>query len=218
VATIINSSRSPGRRLGFALAAAMSAGISVFLIANDFVEGLITGLISLLPAIFALAMVVAALKPNDAGSCCCPRCGATLSGLALTSNAAVLCGSCHTYFEGKDRSLWEIDPDRVAGQPLFRSQLPEHAEFPDVCCVCGAEGRRKDEILLTTRETESWQSGSGGAGETHTWKAISVSVPHCEDHTDGAILGLDSRLGPYIRFRSYPYLRAFCQLNGTQPE
>jgi hypothetical protein len=217
VPTIIKSSRSSGRRLGFALAAAISAGISAFLIFNDFVEGLITGLISLLPAIFALAMVAAFLKPNGSGSCSCPRCGAALSGLALTSNAAVLCGSCHHYFEGKDRSLWEIDPDRVAGQPLFRSQLHEHAEFPDACCVCGAEVRRCDEIMLTTRETEAWQWASVGAGETHAWKAVTVSVPHCEDHADGAILGLDSRLGPYIRFRSYPYLRAFCQLNGTHP-
>jgi hypothetical protein len=217
VPTIIKSSRSSGRRLGFALAAAISASISAFLIFNDFVEGLITGLISLLPAIFALAMVAAALKRNDSGSCSCPRCGAALSGLALTSNAAVLCGSCHHYFEGKDRSLWEMDPDRVAGKPLFRSRLPDHAEFPDVCCVCGSEARRRDEILLTTRETESWQTASGGAGETQGWKAVSVSVPYCENHTDGAILGLDSRLGPYIRFKSYPYLRAFCQLNGTQP-
>jgi hypothetical protein len=43
-----------------------------------------------------------------------------------------------------------------------------------------------------------------------------VEVPHCDEHKDGAMLtGTSSK--PHIRFRSYPYLRAFCELNQTTP-
>jgi len=218
MATLIRSSSSLGRRLRLLFAGVVAAAISALLIANDFVEGLITGIIALLPAILAFVMLVAAFKRADTGYCTCPHCGALMNGLDLSSNAEVLCQACHHYFEGTGRVLREIDPERIAGRPLFRSPLPENPGFPNICCVCGAEARRSDEILLTGVETESWQSASGGAGEAHSWKATSVRVPYCESHSDGAVLGLDSKIGPYIRFKSYPYLRAFCELNGTHPQ
>lgn|SRR5262245_51849802 len=215
---LIRTSSNLGRRLRLLFAGVVAGAVSALLIANDFIEGLITGLIALLPAMLALVMLVAAFKQAGTGHCACPNCGALLDALDLSSNAAVLCEACHHYFEATGRALHEIGPERVAGRPLFRSPLPRNAGFPDICCVCGAEARRTDEILLTSVETESWQSGSGGAGETHSWKATSARVPYCNNHSNGAVLGLYPRLGPYIKFKSYSYLRAFCQLNGTHPQ
>jgi len=171
----------------------------------------------LLPVIFAFGMVAAALRSDGFGSCACPRCGTLLTGQDLISYAPFLCGACHHYLEARDHLLREIEPDRVASRPLFRSPLPANAQLPDVCCVCGAQVRRRDETILTSLERQFWQAESRAAGDTSEWKATSVTVPYCDKHGDGAMLGIDKRLGPYIRFSSYPYLRAFCELNHTQP-
>jgi hypothetical protein len=45
----------------------------------------------------------------------------------------------------------------------------------------------------------------------------SVDVPHCASHKDGAMLSAQGGDKVKIRFRSYPYLRAFCERNGTSP-
>jgi len=217
MATVIRKSKNFGRRLGFLLAGGLSASVSVFLIANDFVEGLLTGFIALLPAIFTLVMVAAAFRSDETGSYSCPHCGTLLAGADLTFNVPILCGTCHRYLDAQDRVLREIEPGRVASRPLFRSPLPANPHFPDVCCVCGAPVWRRDETMLTRLERQSWYDSSGPAGETSEWKATSVRVPYCDSHRDGAILGTDSKLGPYIRFSSYPYLRAFCELNHTNP-
>jgi len=218
MATVIRTSKNVGRRLGFLLTGALSASVFVFLIATDFVEGLLTGFIALLPAIFSLVMVAAAFRSDETGSCPCPYCGTLLTCPDLTSNAPVLCGTCHRYLEAQDRVFREIERGRVASRPLFRSPLPANAQFPDVCCVCASQVRRRDETMLTSLERQSWYDASGPAGETSEWKATSVRVPYCDSHRDGAILGTDSQFGPYVRFCSYPYLRAFCELNHTQPE
>jgi len=45
---------------------------------------------------------------------------------------------------------------------------------------------------------------------------VSVEVPHCGQHKGGAQLS-GTPSNPHIKFRSYRYLRAFCQANGTVP-
>ena len=207
-----------GKRFRFLLVAIVSAATSVLLFTNDFVEGLITGLIASLPALFALVMIVAAFRRDDSGSCPCPCCGTLLMVSALASKIAIPCTNCHHYFEEIDGSLSEIEPERVAAQPQFRSSYRVTGEFPEMCCVCCGPARRRQKILLTNLENEYLESVTGELFETSRWKATSASVPHCNDHTDGAVLGVDSRLGPYIRFKSYRYLKAYCELNRTYPE
>jgi|SRR5215471_682227 len=83
VATVIRTSKSLGRRFGSLLTGALSAALSVFLIVNDFVDGVLTGCIALLPLIFALGMVAAALRSDGFGSCPCPRCGTLLTNTGM---------------------------------------------------------------------------------------------------------------------------------------
>ena len=69
---------------------------------------------------------------------------------------------------------------------------------------------------MTVRSTFSGAAAgavTGKAGST----VFSVEVPHCGQHKDGAELSAAGGDRVKIRFRSYPYLRAFCQQNGIQP-
>jgi hypothetical protein len=46
-------------------------------------------------------------------------------------------------------------------------------------------------------------------------KRVGVAVPHCAAHDDGATLLRGGPTGFVLLFRSLPYQRAFCKLNGT---
>ncbi len=67
---------------------------------------------------------------------------------------------------------------------------------------------------MTTTNASSvvTQSTIGVTSSTRT----TVRVPHCDAHKDGALL-TGTKDSPSIKFRSYPYLRAFCEANGTKP-
>lgn len=136
------------------------------------------------------------------GKALCPTCGAELTDLDPTSNDGVLCVGCHSYLEGEGHWLWPTDENRVADNAIFSAQLARNEVlFPNNCCVCGKPEMRRDAISL---------SGSPLLSIT------SVAVPHCEDHTNGAVF--EEKYGKtYLRFRSHPYWKAFCKTNGIIP-
>ncbi len=191
--------------------ALVSAAVSAALFMT-IVGGPVTIGIALIPAVVALIFVFMAI--SGAGECPCPACGKPLDGLTTGSNDGKLCPHCHRYFEGKNAQLWATDEMRIADHPQFSSPLPDSFTFPDACCVCAQPATKKQKIQLTTTNASSavTQSTIGLTTTTRT----SVEVPHCDQHKDGAMLtGTQSKT--HIKFRSYPYLRAFCELNNTTP-
>jgi hypothetical protein len=44
---------------------------------------------------------------------------------------------------------------------------------------------------------------------------VTLAVPHCAAHDDGAGLAEGGPTGLLVLFRSWPYQRAFCELNGV---
>ena len=203
--------RSWKSTIGFLIGALISAAISVLLFIT-IASGPVTIGIALIPAVLALILLYMAI--GGAGECSCPACGKPISGLSTGSNDGVLCPACLHYFEGKNGELWATDDARVADSPCFASTIPEKFAFPPGCCVCGKDATRKIPVSLTTTNASSvvTQSTIGLTTTTRT----TVEVPHCNDHKDGAIL-TGTKDKPHIKFRSYPYLRAFCQLNNTTP-
>jgi hypothetical protein len=207
----ISISRSWGATIGYLIGSIVALGISVLLFMT-IVEGAVTTGIALIPAIIGLILLYMAF--GGAGTGACPACGAALSGLSTKANDGVLCPSCHAYCEGKDGSLWRTDPDRIADEPIFSSPLPPEFKFPSGCCVCGNPAVGSETIRIRTQNASSAITASTVGVTTST--EVSVGVPHCAEHKGGARLS-GTPQSPHIKLRSYPYLRAFCQLNGTTP-
>ncbi len=205
-------SRSWSATIGYLIGGVVSLGISVLLFIT-IVGGAVTFGIALIPAIVALMLFYMSFGGSGVGTC--PGCDAPMSGLGTKSNDGVLCHTCLRYAEGQNGSLWLTDESRIADEPIFSSPLPEQFEFPPSCCVCGNAEAHREKITYTTQNASSALTAPTVGVTTST--KISVEVPHCAEHKDGARLSATAK-SPLIRFRSYPYLRAFCQLNGTSPE
>ena len=203
--------RSSGATFGY-LGAGIVALASCWWLLRTIASGPVTAGIALLPGVVGLILCYMAFAGS--GTTTCPGCGAPLSGLSTGTNDGVNCPNCHGYFEGKDGLLAKTDENRVAETPIFSTKLPEQFEFPPCCCVCGAPETHREKVSLRTQDASSvvTESTIGVTSSTTT----SVEVPHCAAHKDGASLaGANSH--PIIRFRSYPYLRAFCTLNRATP-
>ena len=175
-------------------------------------RGTISTGIALIPGLVGVVLVGLAFVAAGTGTC--PACGAEVGGLSTTDNDGVHCEKCRAYLEGKNGELQKTDENRVAATPIFATSLPEKFEFPAVCCVCRGPETRREKVSLTTKDASSalTESTLGVSSTTKT----SVEVPHCAQHKGGAMLA-GTAPNTRIRFRSYPYLRAFCQQNGTTP-
>ena len=200
------------------LVAAVISGLLFWLI----VEGPITIGIALCPAIVAIILFWTAV--SGSGVAPCPGCGAQVTGLSTGSNDGVLCAGCKKFLEGKAGILQVTDPQRVADSPLFGTVLPESFAWPEMCCLCAQPATRREAVSVSLPSAASTGKNlavdvlSGGAvTSTGGGTRYTVEVPHCAAHQHGAELGSHTQ-GVKIRFRSYPYLRAFCELNKTSPE
>ena len=93
--------------------------------------------------------------------------------------------------------------------------------WPDGCCVCGQPSTRTVPVTAI-RASSGSNAGvaiaTGGAVLATGRTKFTLEVPHCAQHDNGANLsagGSDKEMR--ILFRSYPYLRSFCQRNNSQP-
>jgi hypothetical protein len=204
-------SRSWGATIGYLIGAIVALAISVALFMS-IVEGPMTLGFALIPAI--LAVILLFMSFGGSGSTTCPSCGVQLSGLSTKSNDGVLCAGCRHYVEGKDGLLWQTDENRIADEPIFTSPLPEQFTFPGVCCICARPAVTREKISLRMQNASSVVTAATVGVTSST--TVSVEVPHCAEHKEGARLS-GTPESTLIRFRSYPYLNAFCRVNGTTP-
>src|ERR1700687_3358758 len=99
--------------------------------------------------------------------------------------------------------------------PMNPSSLhPAQFTLPGGCCICGKPEVSSEKITLRTQNASSVVTTATVGVTTST--TVSVEVPHCAEHKGGARLS-GTPQSTHIRFRSYPYLSAFCQMNGTTP-
>jgi hypothetical protein len=146
-----------------------------------------------------------------AGTAPCPSCGAQLDGLSTGTNEGVLCPSCHAYSDGEQGELRATPPGRVCVGRAFHAPLPEEAILPEgICCVCGSPSTRSVEVTLRL-------NAPGGSRYGRNYDARRLAIPHCASHDDGASLGGDA-LKQTISFRSYAYLRQYCEMNRCEPQ
>jgi len=213
--------RAWGATIGLAVTGLVLCGLTVvgfFTI----VIGAITLALALLPGLLGLAALYMAVA--GAATAPCPGCGAKIDGLSTGANDGKLCEGCKKYLEGENGRLWLTDEARVAETPLFGAVLADTFGWPDGCCVCGEPVARKLPVTLTVSTAKSGLGslavGAATGGmllRTGGGKTFTVEVPHCAQHDDGARLASDTNETVKIAFRSYPYQRAFCALNGAAP-
>jgi hypothetical protein len=186
-------------------------GVAIFLWTSG---GIWLGSIAL--GLFIVALICLWMAAFSSGQATCPGCGKALSSIGTSKNEGVFCEGCHKYLEGTGGELWVTDPNTVAKNPLFTSPLPETFTFPAGCCVCGKPETHRVKVSTTTQGGGDAAVGLATGGNVRSSTRISVEVPHCDEHKDGALLtGTKDHMK--IRFRSYPYLRAFCEANHTEP-
>lgn len=186
-------------------------GVAIFLWTSG---GIWLGSIAL--AAFIVTLICLYMAAFSAGEAKCPGCGKALSAIGTSKNEGVFCEGCHKYLEGTGGELWITDPATVAKNPQFTSPLPESFTFPPGCCVCGKPETRRITVSMSTQGGGDAAVGLATGGGLRTSTRTSVEVPHCDEHKDGALL-TGTKDHVKIRFRSYPYLRAFCEMNHTEP-
>jgi len=157
----------------------------------------------------------------------CPACDLYIVGTRVRSGESVVCPHCRAValFDGK--GLAAPPDDHVAPAPVFCAELPvEGMRWPERCCACDAPATRGVTISLQYEESSSLgrdlatRAASLGVLRSVDRTTISLQVPHCERHADGA-----ARAMPYEReqpsfgivFRSYAYFRDFVALNHVTP-
>ena len=207
--------------VGYAVGGLVALGLSGLLF-TTIVEGAITAGIALIPAV--LGLILLGMAFGGSGEAACPSCGAKVGGLSTGNNDGVLCEKCHAFAEGKQGTLAPTDPSRVADKPTFGTLLPAQYQWPNGCCVCGAPPDHAEKVQTRVQNQGSAlaligaNAATGGAVTGKAGTTIyTVDVPHCGQHKDGAEIAAAGSNRVKIRFRSYPYLRAFCQQNGITP-
>ncbi|MGI8468463.1 MAG: hypothetical protein ACR2N3_08420 [Pyrinomonadaceae bacterium] len=119
--------------------------------------------------------------------------------------------SFDVFFDNSAKVRYQAEWFNPDGSPWFNESLDAGA-FSDDSQTIGVSSPYSGDLLNTKAVTTTGTYGVKITSST----TVSVDVPHCAEHQVGARL-TGATSSPQIKFRSYPYLRAFCQLNGTIP-
>jgi hypothetical protein len=184
--------------VGVGVASLLGYGALVYYVPFAVVAGLIV-----VPMLGA--SIISAWRESCEGAC--PGCAARLESLRPADNDGVCCKDCGRYSEGSNGELWLTSMDRIADEPLFGAPMFENVVFPSCCCVCLAAATREQEvgIQVVHRSTAGFKER----------KHFRYLVPYCADHRNAVVMRPTS---PFVViFRSYPYLRMYCEANGVRP-
>ncbi len=136
----------------------------------------------------------------------CPWCGQPVPVPVFVPDVPVLCPSCRRYGMLEQRRLIAMPRDRVIPKHLFRAELPAAAiAWPPTCCLCERPPVRADPM---TRELF--------LEHPRSVKEMTITVPHCADHRDGAVIDTAEGTRFCVAFRSHAYFLEFIALNRTR--
>lgn len=155
----------------------------------------------------------------------CPSCDLYILGARPHVGGSVVCPHCRAVGVFRTGRLEMPAADLLAAAPTFCAELPQdNLRWPSTCCACAEPPTRgvtiqirweQDSSFVRDLATRTATLGMFRAVDQHT---VSLDVPHCAQHADGAALVL-----PYeraqanfgIAFRSFAYFTQFLQLNGA---
>jgi hypothetical protein len=137
----------------------------------------------------------------------------------------VPCQFCGKYLEGTASRIHLTAVDEIAATPIFETLLPRAIRWPDGCCVCRAPATREVTLTVKLKEEAPFapdlavRIASIGTLKLVGVRTLSVGVPHCAAHGDGASVAYasDAVTELAIKFRSHAYFADFCAANDAIP-
>ena len=162
---------------------------------------------------------------EQSGVAKCPGCGYPVTGLSTGTNRGVPCRFCGKYLEGTGGRLRLTAADELAPEPIFETLLPRAIRWPDGCCVCRAPVTRNVTLTVKVKEEApltpdlAVRIASIGTLKLVGLRTLTLDVPHCDRHADGASVSYasDALTELAIKFRSHAYFTAFCAENDVVP-
>jgi hypothetical protein len=157
----------------------------------------------------------------------CPSCDLYIMGARPSQGDSVLCPHCREFALYDGKTIIKPPPDHVAAAPIWCAELPiERLQWPATCCMCSEPATRGVLVRLQYQQDASLgrdmatRAATLGMFKATDQTTISLEIPHCSQHGDGAALVM-----PYEReqpnfgvaFRSYAYYQQFKQLNRSTP-
>jgi hypothetical protein len=157
----------------------------------------------------------------------CPACDLYIMGARPSRGDAVLCANCREFGLFDGQKLVTPVPEHVAGRATYCAELPQTGvQWPAACAVCNQPATRQVMVKLQYEQDASLgrdiatRAATLGMFKAVDQRTISLSVPHCAAHDDGAELTMPyerAQLNFGIAFRSYEYFRQFLSLNRATP-
>lgn len=157
----------------------------------------------------------------------CPACDLYIVGARPSEGGSVVCGNCRAVALYTQGALVVPAPDLVAPAPVFCAELPMGPpRWPATCAACNAPATRGVTLHLSFEQDASFardlatRTATLGMFKAIDRTTVSLDVPHCEQHANGAALVLPyERAQPNfgIAFRSHAYFREFVAQNHVSP-
>jgi hypothetical protein len=169
------------------------------LLVDPATSGIVLFIVSFVTAIVAVVTLFRALFASYRAEC--PDCGREID--AIGGAAFFPCEQCKRFLRSEAMRLHHVDDDYVHHEPVFFGKLPDHATFPERCCVCMERPTR------TLRHEWKWSTAPRSGERVPVEHRRSVEVPYCDEHRDGVSVLEGAGAPATISFRSYAYLRAF---------
>lgn len=157
----------------------------------------------------------------------CAACDLYITGARPSEGEAVVCPHCRAFSLFQQGTLVAVPAGYIAPQPIFCAELPlEGTRWQTQCCACDEPATRVVPIQLTYTQDASFgtdiatRAATLGMFKAVTNTTVSLEVPHCAQHADGAKLTMpyereQSNFG--IAFRSSAAFAQFVALNHATP-
>lgn len=227
--TTVARSPTETRRLMAAMAilALASAGLAVVAAFGEIEDPFIAGLGSVLCGCSAAGVLLGKVMKGS-GSAACPACKAKIDDVERTGHVeGILCAQCGIFLRSDEGELRPMDLNTIAERPIFGASLADGFTWPAGCVVCGGAVTQALPAGVLESDTSrdlginvmglAMAATIGVGFWVDNGKRVRLDVPHCGEHDDGAILTRTGSNKYMLLFRSYPYQRAFCELNRALP-
>lgn len=167
-----------------------------------------------------LGLLFLSLAIFGSGTAKCPCCGESIDGIAKGNNRQ-MCPKCHQLVRTEEGVLSPERPDYSDLEHVFRAPIKETGVLPDCCAACGAPATRQITISFRTGAGTKMLVGVAGLMQgqlSYVDEKLSLPVPHCDAHDDGAVIKDIDKAELYLHVRSYRFIREYCQTIDTPPQ
>jgi len=147
----------------------------------------------------------------------CPDCG---EGISISKDGdRSLCDGCQQLVISKQARAFVASEHVFEAEPAFHMPLKYDVVMPDCCAACGREATRTVPIHFNT--SLGWKLLTGAAalasGQlSYANEKVTLQVPHCERHEDGAVLKDKDKPTLILFVKSYKFARDYKEKNDIE--